>query len=874
MDFLYKDVEKSKLFDQYKELPKYIPDSLNKELELRPYQKEAFQNFITYYENDKMCNHRFVHNMFHMATGSGKTLIIAGLIVYLFKHGYRNFLFFVNSTSIIEKTKDNFLNPKSKKYLFADKISIEGVEIPIKNINTFDDSDPDSINICFSTIQGLHENLKEYREGSLTFEEFADVKTVLISDEAHHINADTKKGKMDEDTKSWEQTVQRMFISNKENILLEFTATCDLHNPNILAKYVDKIIFNYDLKKYREDKYSKEINTLATDIPLMDRALQAIVLSQYRLKVFEDIQNEQIKPIILFKSPTIAASKDFFSAFTEMVSSLRGSKIMELYEQRKNEPESDLMLNVYNYFYTDDPTFEYLAAELKEYFSPVHCIEVNSKSESETKQLVLNDLENPDNPYRAVFAVDMLNEGWDVLNLFDIVRVKETRNGDSAKVIGKETIAEAQLIGRGARYYPFEYKKDGLDKRKRRYLRKFDDDLDNPLRVCEELYYHCQFDEHGRYITELKRALKETGILSVPKRCEYRLKQDFKDTSFYQRGIVFLNDQYVKSRQEVHSLSPKIKDATYAYNVHTGHSINEFLIEDTATSVIVDDVKTCTITIGEVATLNYNAVHSGLRKFDRFRFDKLHYLFPQLQSINEFITSPDYLGNIRMTISGKSPFRLADYHEAVVKTLKEIELHLANITETYGGTTTFKGKLFKDLFRDKKVEYSDPVGLLGLSQKDPMVPHEIRLDLSAEDWFVFNDNYGTGEEKAFVAFFKTYIDRLKEKYKKVYLVRNERHVHIYSFDDGLRFEPDYLMFLIKDDDTGSYEQLQIFVEPKGAHLLDRDLWKEQFLLQIKEKNIKGIVPIADGNNYRVWGLPFFNKEERMPQFRDSFEELL
>ena len=37
------------------------------------------------------------------------------------------------------------------------------------------------------------------------------------------------------------------------------------------------------------------------------------------------------------------------------------------------------------------------------------------------KQLAVNSLEDPSNPYRIIFTVDILNEGWDVLNLFDIV---------------------------------------------------------------------------------------------------------------------------------------------------------------------------------------------------------------------------------------------------------------------------------------------------------------------------------------------------------------------------------------------------------------------------------------------------------------------
>lgn len=43
-------------------------------------------------------------------------------------------------------------------------------------------------------------------------------------------------------------------------------------------------------------------------------------------------------------------------------------------------------------------------------------------------QIKVNTLEEKDNPIRMIFtAVDMLHEGWDVLNLYDIVRLYETR---------------------------------------------------------------------------------------------------------------------------------------------------------------------------------------------------------------------------------------------------------------------------------------------------------------------------------------------------------------------------------------------------------------------------------------------------------------
>ena len=90
-----------------------------------------------------------------MATGSGKTLVMAGLMLYLYEKGYRNFLFFVNSNNIIKKTKDNFLNPKASKYLFNDKIVINGAEVYIKETDTYESADDKNINIKFTTIQQL-----------------------------------------------------------------------------------------------------------------------------------------------------------------------------------------------------------------------------------------------------------------------------------------------------------------------------------------------------------------------------------------------------------------------------------------------------------------------------------------------------------------------------------------------------------------------------------------------------------------------------------------------------------------------------------------------------------------------------------------------
>ncbi len=182
MGFLHEELDTVRKIGANAELPAYIPENLNPSFELRQYQKEAFENFITCFENPNL-RQKPTQVLFHMATGSGKTLIMAGLMLYLYKQGYRNFLFFVNLSNIVEKTKENFKNQTSTKYLFADEIVLDGERIGVQEVENFQYSDPDKINICFSTTQGLHMDMWTVKEGGMSFDDFEGQKVVLISDD-------------------------------------------------------------------------------------------------------------------------------------------------------------------------------------------------------------------------------------------------------------------------------------------------------------------------------------------------------------------------------------------------------------------------------------------------------------------------------------------------------------------------------------------------------------------------------------------------------------------------------------------------------------------------------------------------------------------
>src|SRR5688572_9318640 len=127
-------------------LPQSVTSNLNPVLPIREYQERAFQYSINYFDENFEGKPPRKYLLFHMATGSGKTLMMAGMITYLYEKGYRNFLFFVNSTNIIEKTKDNFLNTRSSKYLFSKTISIGDKQIAIKEVENFQANNQEDIN--------------------------------------------------------------------------------------------------------------------------------------------------------------------------------------------------------------------------------------------------------------------------------------------------------------------------------------------------------------------------------------------------------------------------------------------------------------------------------------------------------------------------------------------------------------------------------------------------------------------------------------------------------------------------------------------------------------------------------------------------------
>lgn len=857
--FLYEKLDVSREIGAIKEIPNFLKQGLSKRIELREYQKEAFENFITYFENEKLNKNKQIHTLFHMATGSGKTVIMAGLILYLYEKGYRNFLFFVNQTNILEKTKDNFVNTLSGKYLFDEELNYLGEKVKINVVDNFqrDIFKNNNINICFTTIQKLHLDLFENKENAMTRDDFENNKVVFISDESHHLNTFTKNIAKEEKEiqNNWETSIMNAFYSNKNSILLEFTATADLKDKNVEKKYRDKIIYNYPLKNFRESGYTKDFVNFSINTDTWKRTLIALILSEYRRFLFSDC-GQNIKPVIMLKSKVIKESRNFYNEFFKKINKLENNDF-------ENLPKEDKYLKkALDYFREKDKnkTFEFLKESIKDSFIEEKSIIINGKEDDNTeKQLLLNSLEDKKNNKRLIFAVDMLNEGWDVLNLFDIVRLYDTRSS------AKYTITEAQLIGRGARYCPFL-----VNEEQEKFKRKYDSDLDNKYRILETMFFHSIDD--SKYISELKKALIEIGLQekNMIER-KYILKDEFKNTDFYNHGYVFSNSRIEKTRESIYEIEEDLKYKVFYPKIKNKNAKIENLI-DNKNEKISDNIEIKKIKLSEI---DYNILSGTAIYFNELKFNVLKEKYPNLKTLKEFLTAENYLGNVAIEfkytkgseITGKDIYRelKQEVFPAICKHINEIKIE-------YEGREEFKPYEIKNVIKDKTI-YLSSINNEGKGESQIETSNnELKLDLSTENWYVYNDNYGTTEEKKFVKYFKNEIKpKLDEKNFEYYVIRNERfsELALYSFDKGERFEPDYLLFIKNKNNDNKSEEYQIYAEPKGEQLLLVDKWKEDFLIKIEEKQK------TMKNNHKIIGLPFFNgKGTKLKEFSEVINKFL
>lgn len=833
--------------------PDYIKHNLKHQL--RDYQKQSLYN-LNYTQKDDHVASRFNQLLFHMATGSGKTDVMAADILYFYhEFGYQNFLFVVNTNAVIAKTRENMLNVQSPKYLFSQPLSIDGETIELREVTRFPtNSEPGVIYLRLTTIQTLANELNTPRENGLTYGDLEKQKLIILADEAHHFSAGTKS-KSDQKNKAWEYVLDRIRQANKANRQLEFTATIDLNNEFIYEKYRDKIIFQYDLKEFQNAGYSKKIARLQANADDNEKMLNAVLLSQYRKRMAIQAGVKDFKPVILFKSNKIAVSKAARDQFLTMMDRLTAEDLAQFIAKQLQTTQSSTLRQAYTYYQTVD--MGSLVRELQRDFQPLNTINVNDTSSNgilgDLNDLRnLNTLEEPSNPFRAIFAVAKLSEGWDVLNLYDIVRIGEQ------PITSTKTNSEAQLIGRGARYNPFVYE-DATS-----FTRRFDHSTPE-LQILESLHYHTINDK--KYIDNLTKSFeamqlqvgddKDFDILTTT------VKKSFKKSDVYQYGKLYYNDVEDVPESEYNGL------AKYGVPVAELPTVN--IETATLETTAFDTQNVAGMNETRLVKIDEALVKKSMARNPFFRFNTMKKYMPTLNSISEFMYDAQWLGQlkeIQATVSTGADTVLSRETQLLVveKYLAYIQRMLIMNYKRQRGTNKFIGLPIKEVVQDYQkrvpVNYSN-AGVHELIQT---------YDYKKAPWFVYNEAIVDKLERSLIELIQGYVEELQNKYKDVYLIRSDERntkLKLHEFADNVShyagFLPDFVLYLANE----SYIY-QVYIEPKGTQLLDQDQWKEDLLTSISPESVD---VIGENDQVKLYGVKLYVSGDTR-KVRDSIKKFI
>lgn len=369
----------------------------------------------------KNFEHDFPSVCFSLATGVGKTRLMGAMLVYLFlTKRVRNFLILAPNNTILDKLVKDFSDPTYSKYVFRGIAEFSTKRPKIITGENFEQgygvrndraiqgdffSEEGDIHINIFNIAKLHtdkrkiKQINDYLDVSY-FDYLASLEDlVILMDEAHQYRAHAAM-----------KTVQEL----NPLLGLEFTATPQIEKSGGSIDFKN-ILYNYPLSAALKDEFLKEPAVAGREN--FDRKNFATEEELERLKIEDGI--------VLHEQ-----TKLHLQTYAEEA----GVKIVK-----------PLMLIVAQDTKHADDIHKLIEGE--EFFNGCYrgkVLVVHSKVKDEAEDKMLRDLldvENPDNPIEIVIHVDMLREGWDIVNLYTMVPLRKANS---------KTLIE-QNLGRGLR---------------------------------------------------------------------------------------------------------------------------------------------------------------------------------------------------------------------------------------------------------------------------------------------------------------------------------------------------------------------------------------------------------------------------------------
>lgn len=393
----------------------------DKDIDIEQFLKDELAKVEVIVPTCKNFERNFPSLAFSIATGIGKTRLMAACIAYLYlKKGVRHFFILAPNLTLYEKLIKDFGDTSYSKYVFrgiTEFVHHQPVVITGDNYETargfFSDTE---IHINIFNIAKFNTDSKESKKGAPKMKRLSEYlgqsyfeylsnldDLVILMDEAHRYHADASK----------------KAINELCPILgLEMTATPMDEKGNIFKN----IVYEYNLAQALADGKFVKNPTVAKRKNFEKGSLTDEELDRLKLEDAISVhENAKLHLELYAKDNNQPLVKPF---------------ILVVCKSIQHAIETVAMIENENFF---DGRYK----------GKVLQIDSSTKKDEEVERLFIS-LENPNNEIEIVIHVNMLKEGWDVTNLYTIVPL---RAADAPILV-------EQSIGRGLRL-PYGGKRTG-----------------------------------------------------------------------------------------------------------------------------------------------------------------------------------------------------------------------------------------------------------------------------------------------------------------------------------------------------------------------------------------------------------------------------
>lgn len=319
-----------------------------------------------------------------LATGTGKSYVIYGIATILLAEGVVDrVLVLCPSTTIERGLLDKFHDLAKNSDLRAQLPPTAKLSTP--RIIDASESIVEGT-ICVENRDAVYEHVRSSIRDSLWGN---GARVAVLNDEAHHVANDP-----DAKTKRWKE-----FLQNPEygfNIVLGFSGTCYVNN-----EYFADVIYRFSIREAMEQRFIKVPRYVIGEVITGEEDERWQLIYNRHDKIRGSLAKRGIRPLTIIITSNIKRCKEV------------GRELREYLVERgelSEDDASDRVLVVYN----------------------------NAPDLSKLKAV-----DEKDNPVEWIVSVSMLNEGWDVKRVFQIVPHEE-RAFNSKLLI-------AQVLGRGLR---------------------------------------------------------------------------------------------------------------------------------------------------------------------------------------------------------------------------------------------------------------------------------------------------------------------------------------------------------------------------------------------------------------------------------------